>query len=81
MWWILASMATHFTFFGQMGGMTRQCTLCQEMLVVNASSKEVGSSDAHHLWSSAFERHIRERHSVSTCCDDLDSCATGQFVI
>jgi len=73
-------VANHITFFGQIGGVTRQCSLCDEFLVVNASSKELDSADAHHLWSSAFERHIQERHSSSRSMDELEGCPTIRIV-
>ena len=74
-------MATHYTFFGQIGGITRQCALCQELLVVNASTVDLASTDVHRLWSSTFEKHIRERHAPSSCGDDVDTCVTARFVM
>jgi len=73
-------VANHFTFFGQIGGVTRQCFLCDEFLVVNASSKELDSADAHHLWTRAFQRHILERHSSSRSIDELENCPTMRIV-
>jgi hypothetical protein len=73
-------VANHFTFFGQIGGVTRQCSMCDEFLVVNASSKELDSADAHHLWSGAFERHIQERHSGGRLISELETCPTIRLV-
>ena len=66
----------HYTFFGHFGGVTRQCALCHELLVVNASSHDLDSPDAHHLWSTAFERHILERHAVIGRSDEVEPAAT-----
>jgi hypothetical protein len=73
-------VANHFTFFGQIGGVTRQCSICDEFLVVNASSKDLDSGDAHHLWSAAFQRHILERHAGSRLIDERESCPTIRIV-
>ena len=73
-------MANHFTFFGQIGGVTRQCSLCDEFLVVNASSKDLDSADAHHLWTAAFQRHILERHASSRVIDELETSPTIRIV-
>ncbi|PYY18508.1 MAG: hypothetical protein DMG61_00260 [Acidobacteria bacterium] len=73
-------MANHITFFGQIGGVTRQCSLCDEFLVVNASSKDLDSADAHHLWSVAFQRHIQERHSSTRSINELETCPTIRII-
>jgi len=54
--------------------------MCDEFLVVNASSKDLDSADAHHLWSTAFERHIHERHSGGRSIDDFENCPTIRLV-
>jgi hypothetical protein len=74
-------VAHHFTFFGQFGGVTRQCALCKELLVVNASSEDLQSRDANHLWSSAFVEHIKERHAAGRVPDDADNSATIRIVM
>lgn len=74
-------MAHHFTFFGQFGGVTRQCALCKELLVVNASSQDLDSRDVHHLWSSAFEKHIQERHGLNRPAEDTENCETIRVVM
>ena len=74
-------MANHFTFFGQFGGVTRQCALCKELLVVNASSQDLGSRDAHHLWSSAFEKHITECHGADRPAQGAENCPTIRVVM
>lgn len=74
-------MANHFTFFGSYSGVTRQCALCQELLVVNASSTDMDTRDAHHLWSSAFEKHILERHGSNRPVADADSCPATRIVV
>lgn len=52
-----------------MGGVTRQCGICNELLVVNASSEDLDSKDSNYLWSSAFEKHIQERHGLGRPID------------
>lgn len=74
-------MANHFTFFGQFGGVTRQCSLCKELLVVNASSQDLGSRDAHHLWSSAFEKHITECRGANRRAEEAENCPTIRVVM
>jgi hypothetical protein len=69
-------VAHHFTFFGQFGGVTRQCALCSELLVVNAASQDLDSLDANRLWSTAFARHIEERHSTESLRQDFERCST-----
>jgi hypothetical protein len=71
---------THFTFIGQLGGVTRQCALCHELLVVNASSQELDSVDSHHLWSTAFQKHILERHSMAGR-ENIEPSATLRFTM
>ena len=74
-------MAHHFTFFGQLGGVTRQCGLCKELLVVHASSRDLDSIDSHHLWSTAFEKHIQERHSEDSSVEEAGACPTIRLVM
>jgi len=74
-------VAHHFTFFGQFGGVTRQCAMCKELLVVHASSQDLYSADAHQLWSTAFEKHITERHGLDRRAADQENCPTIRIVM
>ena len=74
-------MANHFTFFGQLGGVTRQCALCKELLVVNASSEDLDSRDNNHLWSTAFAKHIQERHIAGRLDENAEPCATVRIAM
>jgi hypothetical protein len=56
-------MENRVLFFGSFSGVTRQCSLCDEILVAHAGSKELNSPSALAVWLREFQRHLNEKHT------------------